>query len=85
MTAPAMTARLRLTTFAAPARIDALAGALLPWLWAATVLLAVSALYIGFFVAPTDATQGDAYRIIFIHVPADGCAPILSEFIRGYI
>ena len=24
----------------------------------------------GFFVAPTDATQGDAYRIIFIHVPA---------------
>jgi heme exporter protein C len=25
---------------------------------------------VGFFVAPTDATQGDAYRIIFIHVPA---------------
>ena len=65
-----MTARLRLTTFAAPARFDALAGALLPWLWAATLLLAASALYIGFFVAPTDATQGDAYRIIFIHVPA---------------
>jgi heme exporter protein C len=33
-------------------------------------LLAVAALYIGFFVAPTDAQQGDAYRIIFIHVPA---------------
>ena len=65
-----MKTRLRLTTFAAPARFDALAGALLPWLWAATVLLAASALYIGFFVAPTDATQGDAYRIIFIHVPA---------------
>ena len=65
-----MTARLRLTTFAAPARFDALAGALMPWLWAATLLLAASALYIGFFVAPTDATQGDAYRIIFIHVPA---------------
>jgi heme exporter protein C len=27
-------------------------------------------LYIGFFVAPTDAQQGEAYRIIFIHVPA---------------
>ena len=26
--------------------------------------------YIGFFVAPTDATQGESYRIIFIHVPA---------------
>jgi heme exporter protein C len=24
----------------------------------------------GFFVAPTDATQGEVYRIIFIHVPA---------------
>ena len=65
-----MSTRLRFTTFAAPARFDALAGTLLPWLWAATVVLAASALYIGFFVAPTDATQGDAYRIIFIHVPA---------------
>jgi hypothetical protein len=27
-------------------------------------------LYISFFVAPTDAQQGEAYRIIFIHVPA---------------
>jgi heme exporter protein C len=27
-------------------------------------------LYIGFFVAPTDFQQGEAYRIIFIHVPA---------------
>ena len=65
-----MTSRLRFTTFAAPARFDALAGALLPWLWALTVVLAASALWIGFFVAPTDATQGEAYRIIFIHVPA---------------
>ena len=65
-----MTTRLRFYTFAAPARFDALAGALLPWLWAATLGLAASALYIGFFVAPTDATPGDAYRIIFIHVPA---------------
>jgi heme exporter protein C len=24
----------------------------------------------GFFVAPTDATQGEVYRVIFIHVPA---------------
>ncbi len=27
-------------------------------------------LYVGFFVAPTDFQQGDAYRIMFIHVPA---------------
>ena len=31
---------------------------------------AIVGLYIGFFVAPTDAQQGEAYRIIFIHVPA---------------
>ena len=61
---------LRLFTFAAPVRFHALTGALLPWLWAATLLLSVAGLYIGFFVAPTDATQGEAYRIIFIHVPA---------------
>ena len=33
-------------------------------------VLAAAGLYIGFFVAPTDAQQGEAYRIIFIHVPA---------------
>jgi heme exporter protein C len=34
------------------------------------VLLTLAGLYIGLFVAPTDAQQGEAYRIIFIHVPA---------------
>jgi len=38
-----------------------------------TVLAAVfgvAGLYTGLFVAPTDATQGEVYRVIFIHVPA---------------
>ncbi|HEX6362064.1 MAG TPA: heme ABC transporter permease CcmC [Albitalea sp.] len=61
---------LRWTTFAAPSRFYALAGASLPWLWATAAILAAAGLYIGFFVAPTDATQGESYRIIFIHVPA---------------
>lgn len=64
-----MIQRTRLFSFAAPSRFDALAGALMPWLWAITLGLALAGLYVGFFVAPTDATQGDAYRIIFIHVP----------------
>jgi heme exporter protein C len=67
---PGSSARLRLFTFAAPSRFYRLAGLLTPWLWIATLGLAAAALYVGFFVAPTDATQGDAYRIIFIHVPA---------------
>jgi len=33
-------------------------------------VLCAAGLYIGLFVAPTDAQQGEAYRIIFIHVPA---------------
>ena len=61
---------LRLTTFAAPSRFYALAGALLPWCWAATLLFGAVGLYTGFAIAPTDFQQGDAYRIIFIHVPA---------------
>lgn len=61
---------LRWFTFAAPSRFYALSGALLPWLWTVTVGLAAAGLYVGFFMAPTDATQGQAYRVIFIHVPA---------------
>jgi heme exporter protein C len=60
----------RLFQFAAPARFYGLAGALIPWCWAAFAVLAAIGLWMGLFVAPTDATQGDAYRIIFIHVPA---------------
>jgi heme exporter protein C len=65
-----MNTGLRLYTFAAPSRFYALAGTATPWLWALTLALSLAGLYIGFFVAPTDATQGDSYRIIFIHVPA---------------
>jgi heme exporter protein C len=61
---------LRFFTFAAPVRFYALAGAAVPWAWLLAAGFAIAGLYIGFFVAPTDATQGDAYRIIFIHVPA---------------
>ena len=68
---------IRWFTFAAPSRFYALAGALNPWLWAIAMLLAVAGLYIGFLVAPTDATQGDSYRIIFIHVPAAWMSMIL--------
>lgn len=39
------------------------------FVFAAAILL-VAGLYVGFFVAPTDFQQGEAYRIIFIHVPA---------------
>jgi heme exporter protein C len=62
--------RLTWSTYAAPSRFYALSGRLLPWLWATTVLFALAGLWVGFTIAPTDFQQGDAYRIIFIHVPA---------------
>ncbi|HEV8262957.1 MAG TPA: cytochrome c biogenesis protein CcsA, partial [Burkholderiales bacterium] len=43
---------------------------MLPWFMVPAAVLGVAGLYIGFFVAPTDFQQGEAYRIIFIHVPA---------------
>ncbi len=70
-------APLRLFHFAAPSRFYALSGVVTPWLWLLAAGLAVWGLYIGFFVAPTDATQGDAYRIIFIHVPAAWMSMVL--------
>jgi heme exporter protein C len=65
-----MNTPLRWSTFAAPSRFYALAGRATPACWAVALGFALAALYMGFFVAPTDATQGDSYRIIFIHVPA---------------
>src|SRR5215212_3441164 len=56
--------------YSSPAAFFPVAGVLVPWFAAAAVLLLIAGLYVGFFVAPTDAQQGEAYRIIFIHVPA---------------
>ena len=56
--------------FSSPATFYRLAGALAPWWFATAVILGIAGLYMGFVVAPTDAQQGEVYRIIFIHVPA---------------
>jgi len=64
------TQSIRWFWFASPATFYPLAGRIA---WVAGVLaalLAVAGLYVGFVVAPTDAQQGEAYRIIYIHVPA---------------
>lgn len=55
--------------YAAPQRFYALAGKFVAPLYALAALLALAGLLLGLGLAPTDAVQGDAYRIIFIHVP----------------
>jgi len=63
-------ARFSWFKYASPQTFYPLAGSMAPWFGALALALAVAGLYAGFFVAPTDTQQGDAYRIIFIHVAA---------------
>jgi heme exporter protein C len=56
--------------YASPQTFFPLAGKLIPVFAVIGTLLSIIGLYIGFFVAPTDHQQGEAYRIIFLHVPA---------------
>ena len=64
------TQNIRWYWYASPQTFYPLAGKIA---WVAGVLaavLTVAGLYVGFVVAPTDAQQGEAYRIIYIHVGA---------------
>ena len=63
--------------FASPAVFYPLAGKLTPLFAWAAVLLGAAGLWISFFVAPTDAQQGEGYRIIFVHVPASWMSMVI--------
>src|SRR6266850_4048670 len=56
--------------YASPQTFSPAAGRIARVCAALAVLFTLAGLYVGFFVAPTDAQQGEVYRIIFIHVPA---------------
>jgi heme exporter protein C len=60
----------KLFWYASPQTFYPLAGKIARVCAALAVLFAIAGLYVGLFVAPTDAQQGEVYRIIFIHVPA---------------
>jgi heme exporter protein C len=75
---------MNLYKYASPSAFYPLAGKMIPWFAVpATILFAVG-LYIGFFVAPTDFQQGDAYRIMFIHVPAAWMGMLLYVLMAFY-
>ena len=56
--------------FASPHTFFPLAGKIARVCAVLAVVFGIAGLYVGLFVAPTDAQQGEVYRIIFIHVPA---------------
>jgi len=70
--------------YTSPASFYRLAGKMIPWFAVISSLLLVTGLYIGFFVAPTDFQQGEAYRIIYIHVPAAWMAMFLYVLMAIY-
>lgn len=55
---------------ASPPTFYRFAERLAPWLLGAAALLIAAAVYAGLFIAPPDYQQGDAFRIIYVHVPA---------------
>ena len=57
---------------------------MIPWFWTLAVVFGGVGLWISFFVAPTDAQQGEGYRIIFIHVPASWMSMFIYCVMAGW-
>ncbi len=55
---------------ASPPHFYRLARMLIPWLVLPGSLLIAYGAYAGLFIAPPDYQQGDAFRIIYVHVPS---------------
>jgi heme exporter protein C len=70
--------------YASPTAFYPLAGKMIPWFAIPAALLFVAGLYVGFFIAPSDFQQGDAYRIMFIHVPAAWMGMLLYVLMAFY-
>jgi heme exporter protein C len=75
---------MKLFHYASPQTFYPLAGRLVPWFAGAAAVLAAIGLYVGFVVAPTDAQQGEVYRIIFIHVPSAWLSMFIYLVMAGY-
>jgi heme exporter protein C len=56
--------------FANPGRFLRIAQTVQPWLTVSAILLTVTGLSWGLFFAPPDWQQGDAVRIMYVHVPS---------------
>lgn len=55
---------------ASPPHFYRLAGIIGPWLLALSLTMLVIGIYGGFVLAPPDYVQGEAFRIIYVHVPS---------------
>ena len=60
----------KISTYTNPTRFMRWSGAILPFLWAVALTLLAVGLYQALFLAPADYQQGEAVRIMYVHVPS---------------
>ena len=65
-----ISSRLNLHFLANPARFLRFTSRIFPWALGVSLTTIVAGLILGLGVVPPDYQQGDAYRIIFVHVPS---------------
>lgn len=53
-----------------PGELARLGEKIFPYFSTATIILVLTALYIGFFASPPDYQQGETVRIMYVHVPS---------------
>ena len=70
--------------YASPENLYRLAGQLIPWCAVPAGILFAIGVYLGLFVAPADFQQGDAYRVLFVHVPAAWMGMLLYVLLAFY-
>lgn len=76
-------AGLNLHRFANPGRFLRISGIVLPWLVAASLIVTAAGLLWGLFVSPADWQQGDAVRIMYVHVPTAWLATLGYLMLAG--
>ncbi len=70
--------------FSSPVSFYPLAGSMSYAFGVLAALFAGAGLLVALFIAPSDVTQGDAYRIIYIHVPAAWMAMFIYLVMAGW-
>ncbi|MFW5450315.1 MAG: heme ABC transporter permease [Methylophagaceae bacterium] len=73
-----------LHTIASSAWFYRFSGKTIPWLMGLFIVLFIYGLYGGLVTAPADYQQGDAFRIIYIHVPAAWMSLFIYVVMAGY-
>lgn len=61
--------RKKLYALASPKSFYEVSGRLIPWLGLGALILFTVGCYCGLVLAPADYQQGDAFRIMYVHVP----------------